>query len=253
MNCEYYQELISGLLDGELTEQEEAALSDHLQTCPECAAMYKAFKELSAVMQEDMEEVPESLCMNVMAELRRAEIVKKNRRKSAVKAVFATAACAVLVVAAGRLTGFGGSTGNTSAVVYDQPAVVAAPAAAPVEAYSAAGSYVAQANIDMVPMAPGNDAIMMEESVSFSLRATADESDEAVEEVRRWADLLVLMGNEPAEQVVLDVEPVLSLSVEHEGMYYVLNFFEIEGVLYYLDPMDGSLKYCACSLEELMQ
>ena len=56
MNCEYFRERISCLIDGELSKDEEAALADHLETCPECAAMYRAFKELSCIMEDDLEE-----------------------------------------------------------------------------------------------------------------------------------------------------------------------------------------------------
>ena len=101
--CEYYQELISRMLDEDLSRDERAALAEHLGTCRECAAMYQAFSALSDTISSDLEEPPEELCDNIMAELRRSEIVRRNRRTGLsrqVKNLIAAAACAALVLAA---------------------------------------------------------------------------------------------------------------------------------------------------------
>ena len=100
--CEKYQEMISRLLDGELEAAEEAALAEHLKACPDCAALYAAFSGLSEVLAQDLEEPPERIRENVMAEIRRGEIEKKNRRRLSrpVRGLLATAACLVLVIGA---------------------------------------------------------------------------------------------------------------------------------------------------------
>ena len=101
--CEYYQELISRMLDEALSRDERAALAEHLGTCRECAAMYQAFSALSDTISSDLEEPPEELCDNIMAELRRSEIIRRNRRTGPsrqVKNLIAAAACAALVLAA---------------------------------------------------------------------------------------------------------------------------------------------------------
>ena len=41
-DCAYYQELISCLLDRELTVEEGQDLAAHARTCPECQAVYTA-------------------------------------------------------------------------------------------------------------------------------------------------------------------------------------------------------------------
>ncbi len=101
--CEYYQELISRMLDEDLSRDERAALAEHLGTCRECAAMYQAFSALSDTISSDLAEPPEELCDNIMAELRRSEIIRRNRRTGLsrqVKNLIAAAACAALVLAA---------------------------------------------------------------------------------------------------------------------------------------------------------
>ena len=101
--CEYYQGLISRMLDEDLSRDERAALTEHLGTCRECAAMYQAFSALSDTISSDLAEPPEELCDNIMAELRRSEIIRRNRRRGLsrqMKNLIAAAACAALVLAA---------------------------------------------------------------------------------------------------------------------------------------------------------
>ncbi len=100
--CERFQEMISQMIDGELRPEDEALLAEHLKGCKECAAMYAAFSALSSALSEDLEEPPESLRENVMAQLRRQELIKKNRRRlpRPVGSLLATAACIALLIGA---------------------------------------------------------------------------------------------------------------------------------------------------------
>ena len=102
-SCEYYQEMISRRIDDELSEKERAVLARHLDTCPECSALYAAFSGLSAAIADDLEAPPEELSDNIMAELRRADIQVKNRRKPRWRGALAAAACLALVIMAARL------------------------------------------------------------------------------------------------------------------------------------------------------
>lgn len=98
-SCEQIQFLISQLIDRELDKDEEALVAEHLKSCEDCAAMYRAFSALSSCLSEDLEEPPESLRENVMAELRRGEMAKKNRRLSRpVRNLLAAAACMALII-----------------------------------------------------------------------------------------------------------------------------------------------------------
>lgn len=99
--CDYYQELISRMLDDELSNNERSVLAEHLYMCDECAAMYSAFSMVSDMVATDLVEPPEELADDVMAHIRRAEIRKRNRRNTrATKNAIAAAACVAFVVAA---------------------------------------------------------------------------------------------------------------------------------------------------------
>lgn len=115
--CEYYQELISRMLDEDISRDERAALAEHLGTCRECAAMYQAFSALSDTISSGMVDPPEELTDNIMAELRRSEIRRKNRRMPRqMKSFIAAAACAAVVIAAVGGVAIVGSHRNETAV-----------------------------------------------------------------------------------------------------------------------------------------
>ena len=103
--CEYYQELISRMLDRDLSKRELAAVTEHLGSCQECAAMYAAFSALSKDVSDNMVEPPEELAVEVMARVRRREMIKRNKMKEKqrsrqIKSIIAAAACVVAIVAA---------------------------------------------------------------------------------------------------------------------------------------------------------
>ena len=98
MLCSYYQELISRMLDEDLTPVEQNVLLAHLPNCEACSAMYKSFSALSKALEDQLEEPPESLRYNVMAELRREDLRRKNRLSRPVKILLSTAACLALIV-----------------------------------------------------------------------------------------------------------------------------------------------------------
>ena len=100
-SCDFYQELISRMLDDELNNNERSVLAEHLYMCDECAAMYSAFSMVSDMVATDLVEPPEELAEDVMAHIRRAEIRKRNRRNTrATKNAITAAACVAFVVAA---------------------------------------------------------------------------------------------------------------------------------------------------------
>lgn len=101
--CEQYQELISRMLDDDLSKAERSALAAHVKTCPDCAAVYVAFRSLSEQLGADLEEVPTAVHENIMAEVRRDSIRARNsahRSHRAWHTALTIAACLVLVVAA---------------------------------------------------------------------------------------------------------------------------------------------------------
>lgn len=133
--CEFYQELISRMVDGDLSAREEADLARHIETCPDCAALFQAFSAISGQIGEDLEEAPFDLRDNVMAEIHRGEIRRRNRIPTILRSVLSAAACVALIF--GVYLGVSITQGkNLVTAAYD-----AAPAAAE-EKVAAAGAEV---------------------------------------------------------------------------------------------------------------
>lgn len=102
--CTYYQELISRLIDRELSPEEGEELRAHAETCEDCRAVYTAFSALSSLVSEELVDPPAELRENVMATIRRGEMKKKNKTRKHTWRIVSVAACAVLVVGVGALT-----------------------------------------------------------------------------------------------------------------------------------------------------
>ncbi|MDR3277673.1 MAG: zf-HC2 domain-containing protein [Oscillospiraceae bacterium] len=108
MDCEKYEELISGQLDGELTESERRELEAHLRDCPACRALSDTYLEISSALEEDAI-VPEGFAEGVMARLPARPAGGRARGRPLARS-FAAAACfAVVLLAAGALYLSGGS------------------------------------------------------------------------------------------------------------------------------------------------
>ena len=131
--CERYQELISRMTDDELTKSERAALSAHIEHCSQCSAMYAVFSDLSEIIGQDAEPLPEGLHENIMADIRRSAIKQRSateRRRFIIprqyRNVLAAAACAAVVIfaAKGMLTE---KISETSAMSASEAASVAEP------------------------------------------------------------------------------------------------------------------------------
>lgn len=103
MDHEKCIELISCLLDGELSGQEERQMREHIAVCPECKKVYKAFSELSDSMVQ-LEEPPEGLHGEIMAAVQQRREKPKKTRVIWLRTLSA-AACLALVVFAGAKTG----------------------------------------------------------------------------------------------------------------------------------------------------
>ena len=100
MDCDKYWELLALRPDGELSEEEERELEDHLAACPDCraagaqlAALQEAFPELEEVS------APEGFTHEVMDRIReeaRPKVIPLFKRPQ-VRALAGLAACFVLV------------------------------------------------------------------------------------------------------------------------------------------------------------
>ena len=96
-SCDKYQELISRMVDGDLSPEEKHDLADHVETCPSCSALFQAFFAISKQIGEDLEEPPLDLRDSVMAEIQRAEIRRRNRIPTIIRGVLSAAACLAVI------------------------------------------------------------------------------------------------------------------------------------------------------------
>jgi len=98
MNCERYLDLISARLDGEVTVQEEAELTAHLQECPACRAIAQQMQGLHSALDCVGEvDAPAALAQNVMAQIKKE---KRHSRRRLAHQLASLAACLVLCVTA---------------------------------------------------------------------------------------------------------------------------------------------------------
>lgn len=250
-SCEYYQELISRMIDDELSAEESAVLAQHLESCPECSAMYQAFSGISQAIAEDMEEPPEYLRESIMAELRREQIKKENRKKFRWKNVLATAACLAVVVAAAWIVPNSFRMGSAAPQAADNmapaPAEYAMPesAAAPADSaeYAAAEPRSAEGEAEAESPAAAN----------FSAY-DADISDTAAQYVELHGDKAAafaqLLSGETAElpESAEDARYTVSYELEENTQ---LAYIRLYGESVFFSPDDAVYCQCSCSSAEL--
>ncbi len=95
--CERYQELISGMIDGELSAEEEAEVRAHLAQCPECSAMYEVFAAVGEAIRD--QDVPDTLHAGIMANISAAEKARRTQHTIVrLRPILAAAACLVVLV-----------------------------------------------------------------------------------------------------------------------------------------------------------
>ena len=114
------QELISRLLDHDitLTDEENELLQSHLDECEQCRLMNQAFRELSGFVGGELEEPPEELRENIMADIRREEIRRRYQRLFKRTGLVAAAAVLILVIGvAPRIIAHSPSSGSDTAAM----------------------------------------------------------------------------------------------------------------------------------------
>ena len=259
--CEYYQELISRLLDEDLTADEDAALKSHLESCAECRRMFEAFSAVSRLAGET-EEPPEALSENIMAGIRRAEIKKKNRR---LRPMLAAAACLAVVLL--------GAWGVRNTLFAEKAADLAVPMAAPAEAPCAAMIPEEPESEEEAAEAPDDtDAAMFTESAPAEKSAGTDSRDEGADmdiavgagyscaetggapgehaylDAGSFEALLTFLAGEPADMPEGSLR-LLCTAVCEPGWEYV-DIYESGEELFYTDSLDGLWYVCACGRED---
>lgn len=103
MGCQDYEILIQKAIDGALDREGYRTLASHINVCPECAAEYKEYKALDAMLKQEMAKVeaPADLKDNIMAALpvKTAAENKKSRRSLRPRAIISVAGVAVAAAA----------------------------------------------------------------------------------------------------------------------------------------------------------
>lgn len=284
--CEQYQEWISRMVDGDLSEAEERELREHVQTCPECALLYQAFSTLSDEMQSDLEDVPLDLRESVMAEVRREEIRRRNRIPSILRGVMSVAACAAIVVGVylgvsltkgdGRLISAvsqstGGVQESKAAVMPEEAPAVIASLLPQLEAKGETPALQANAMAPegMETTALGDAAMAAPEASAESAAEPAeaeamepaeDAAFEAVPQGEDWelsgwdlSLLRALLQGSPAEgnEEALQDHVLGRIHLENRGESYLVELYELDGVLYYRDPVEETIYRAELSVDEL--
>lgn len=128
--CDKYREMISQMLDGELTEPQKTELIAHIAVCRECERLYNAFASISLAIEEGLADPPESLSAGIMDEIRARESSPAASKKPPRKwgRLFALAACLAVVIFAANKSGLfsGAASEPLSAPLSDPVAMDAA-------------------------------------------------------------------------------------------------------------------------------
>ncbi len=166
-DCERYEEMISALLDGELSAAEEAEVRAHMASCPDCAAMYEAFAAVGAAV--GAQNVPDTLHDGIMAKVRAAESASRTQHKIIrLRPILTAAACLIVLVgtvfALRNNIGFGRSAAKNTE---DAPMSV--------EQFSAGGAFDAA---EAPAAEPYGDKGM--DGVAESMKSDAAVSDDGV-------------------------------------------------------------------------
>ena len=104
--CEEFAPLLSAYFDGELTEEENAAVRAHLGECEDCRARLDEYAQLSgAMLALGEEDVPEGFTARVMDAVRAEKAAMPRMKKpSAWRRWMPMAACAAIVALAAAVT-----------------------------------------------------------------------------------------------------------------------------------------------------
>jgi predicted anti-sigma-YlaC factor YlaD len=100
-DCEKCREMISCLIDGELSQAEQSFVREHIAACPECRSVYDAFSAVSAQLHEE-EPLPDGLHEKIMSGIK-----AKPKKKTGIVWIkyLSVAACLALVIFAGVKSG----------------------------------------------------------------------------------------------------------------------------------------------------
>ncbi|MCD8088932.1 MAG: zf-HC2 domain-containing protein [Oscillospiraceae bacterium] len=274
-DCERWQELMSQMLDDEISQEDAAALRTHMRTCRDCQAMWNMLFSISHAVRQDIVPPPDSLSQGVMARIQaegRRERENAPRRRS--RPVLprwgrvAAAACLVVVIgavafAAWDARGMNGSGSSLSIRAADTAEAETAEAAdmgmeiseetmeegafeeetaeeetAEVTEWETAASSAAGASIAETAAADGGGLAVYDMDGGYLGSISAE--DEAA-----FAALLDAVSYSEADGSPEDI-----CSVEYQGVIYIFSTTE-SGLLFWRDAAEGG-SFCSSSGAEAL-
>ncbi len=117
--CGKYYEMISQLIDGELSAQQESELRTHMGNCPDCAKVYEAFSGISQGMNLEIRTAPAGFASGVMSKINEEQKSNRRKKQSPWRTILPVAACLALVFVVSQSTGMfgGGKSANDTATL----------------------------------------------------------------------------------------------------------------------------------------
>lgn len=266
-SCEYYQELMSRMLDAELLPAEAEALREHARTCSDCRTLTAAFSGVVLSLRDDPAEPPESLVSGVMARIGAYEnaaaepetpapepvpIENVRRRGMRPWAKAAIAACLVAVIGLGGYSAFIGqqrsraSSASAESIMMDYAVAESAAATAEEEMPAPMAEEPAQGAPDMM-LAAETEEDWEAANADYGARAVPSTIDEP---------LFVPDGREAEFEAVLqavgnpETDGAQTVAyVEYRGVIYE---FTTDGEnLFWRDAAEGMPALSPASVDEL--
>ena len=203
IGCEKARELISCLIDGELSEKEQSEVLAHIEICPECRAVYDAFSAVSESLSE-LEEVPEGFSENVMGAIK----APPAKHKTPWVKYLSLAACLALVIFAGTKLNVSKSNDNTASEIVENSGQVVRDESVLAESEPA----------DDCGEAPGDNTAAASEAQRADCEPAAN--DEACDSFNTYAatnDLAVVLIRSDGACATPDDEFISRLETETKG------------------------------------
>lgn len=247
-NCEYFEGLMSRMLDGDLHPAETDALREHIRGCKSCRTLCAAFSGMTLSLRDDLVEPPVSAADTVMSRIRAYEAEKALEtdppapetptlpRRTEKKASAprrprwvptAVAACLVLVMGAGALTLRGGKTASEAAIQNESAM------------FSRAGEaqvYGASEAMEAAPEEAESDGTVVMVAADTAVAVADTETDAGTNDDPAAADLSGYTLSAPATVPAgreSDFEALLSdAGTMGTGPFQVICYVEYRGVIY---------------------
>lgn len=237
--CEYYIDLISAGIDGELSSEEEKALAEHLEHCEACRRLKDAFESVSGELSENLVDAPASLHENVMTAIR-AENRYGKRRFARITRI---AACAALVILCGTAV-FGRGVGMKAS----SPAMMAA----------AEAGVIAEERLDDSISLPAAAAFTAEDYALTAESAVCEPESPAeaffdeylYNDALNYEELISALEGTAAE--LTDFDYVIALDLAQDAERGSIIFYTYGDDIYYFDD-EGNCFHSSLNMTDFKQ